>query len=324
MNRMYRMISVFCLTACSASAAVWAQDYPARPIRLVVPYAAGGVTDRIARGVAKKMAEGLKQPVVVDNRTGAGGNIGADIVAKSAADGYTLLFATNGPLAANKSLYAKLSYDPERDFAPITLLASVPYILAVNPTLPVNSVESLVRFLKQHPGEFNYASGGTGTAQHFAGGLFKAMAGVDIGHVAYKGEAPALADVLGGHVPMLFASIPAIVPHLKTSRLHALAMTSTKRNALLPELPTLSESGLSGYSVEPWFALAGPAGLAPETVEKINAAAVAGLKSDEMKQMLASIGGTAVGNSPAEFAAFIRTEIPRWASLVKQSGATAE
>jgi len=312
------------MLASLAAASVGAQDFPNKPVRLVVPYSAGGVTDTIARELAGKMSETLQQPVIIENRTGAGGNLAAEIVARLPADGYTIMFGTNGPLAANKTLYGKLNYDPQKDFSPITLLTSVPYILAVHPKLGVNDLPGLISLLKANPGKYNFASGGTGTAQHFAGEMFKTMAGVDIQHIAYKGEAPALNDLMGGHVPMLFASFTALLPHVKANTLRALAVTSNKRVPQLPEIPTMSEAGLSGYYIEPWFGLVGPAGIPPAILEKLHASAVAALKSQEMQNRLASIGASTIGNTPQEFAAFIDSEIPRWAKLVKDSGARAD
>ncbi|MGV3654808.1 MAG: Bug family tripartite tricarboxylate transporter substrate binding protein [Noviherbaspirillum sp.] len=319
-----RMVTAFCMMAGAAGVSFGAQDYPNKPIRLVVPYSAGGVTDTIARELANKMSEALKQHVIVENRTGAGGNIAAEAVARAPADGYTIFFGANGPLAANKTLYAKLNYDPEKDFSPITLLTSVPYLLAVHPKLGVEDLQGLIRLLKANPGKYTFASGGTGTAQHFAGEMFKSMAGLEIQHVAYKGEAPALNDLMGGHVPMLFASFTALLPHVKSNTLRALAVTSSKRLPQLPDVPTMSESGLSGYDIAPWFGLAGPAGMPPAVIEKIHATAVDALKSKEVQGRLASIGASTIGSSPQEFAAFIHSEIPRWAKLVRDSGARAD
>lgn len=301
-----------------------AQGYPDRPIRLVVPYAAGGVTDVISRAVAKQMSGHLKQPVVVENRTGAGGNIGTEMVARAAPDGYTIGIGTNGPLAANKTIYAKLGYDPEKDFAPVTLLFSVPYVLAVHPSVGVNDVGGLIALLKANPGKYSYAHGGVGTAAHFAGQRFVSMAGVKAGNIGYKGEAPAVNDVLGGHVPFGVASFSSLGPHLKSGALRGVAVTSSERTALLPDVPTLAEAGLTGYEIEPWFGLVAPAGVSPEVVRKLHAAAVAALKSPEVGTAVGGIGGRVIGNSPAQFSAFIRSEIPRWALLVREAGVKAD
>lgn len=319
-----RLAAMFCVLAGTAGASFSAEDFPHKPIRLVVPYSAGGVTDTIAREMANKMSEALKQPVIVENRTGAGGNIAAEVVARASADGYTIFFGANGPLAANKTLYSRLNYDPEKDFTPITLLTSVPYLLAVHPKVGVNDLQGLINLLMANPGKYSYASGGTGTAQHFAGEMLRSMAGLNLPHVAYKGEAPALNDLVGGHVPILFASYTALFPHVKSNTLRVLAVTSTKRMQQLPDVPTMEESGLNGYYIEPWFGLVGPAGMQADVIEKIHATATGALKSKEVQSRLASIGASTIGSSPQEFSAFIRTEIPRWAKLVKDSGARAD
>jgi len=303
---------------------VLAQAYPAKPIRLIIPYAPGGVTDVISRAIANKMGEHLKQTIVVENRTGAGGNIGTDLVAKAAPDGYTLGIGTNGPLAANKTLYAKLAYEPEKDFTPVTLLFTVPYAIVVHPTLGVDNVAGLIALLQTNPGKYSFAHGGVGTAAHFAGQRFVSMANVQAAGVGYKGEAPAVADVLGGHVPIGVASFSSLLPHVKSGRLRALAVTSKQRSALVPNVPTVAESGLTGYEIEPWFGLVGPAGIPVEIVQKIHAAAIASLKSPEVASAVAGIGGSVVGNAPTDFGAFIRTEGPRWGALVKEAGVKAD
>lgn len=301
-----------------------AQEFPSKPVRMIVPYAAGGVTDVISRSVAKQMGEHLKQPVVVENRTGAGGNIGTDLIAKAAPDGYTVGIVTNGPMAANKTLYAKLPYDPEKDFSPITLLFTVPYMVVVHPSLGVKNIEELIRLLKANPGKYSYAHGGVGTAQHFAGEQFASTAQVKLSSVGYKGEAPAVSDVLGGHVPIGIASYASVGHHLKSGDLRAVAVTTSQRSELLPDVPTLAESGLPGYEVYPWFGLAGPAGLPPAILKRLHEAAVASLKSPEVRKALGDIGGATGGNAPQDLARFISSEIPRWGAMVKQSGAKAE
>ncbi len=311
------LVAAFCTTAAQA------QDYPHKPIRLIVPYAAGGVTDVISRAIARQMSEQLKQVVVVDNRTGAGGNIGTDMIAKAAPDGYTIGIVTNGPMAANKTLYSHLPYNPETDFTPITLLFTVPYMVFVHPSLGVNNVQELVKLLKANPGKYSYAHGGIGTAQHFAGEQFATMASLKLNAIGYKGEAPAVSDVLGGHVPIGISSYTSIGSHYKSGGLRIVAVTTQQRSPLLPDVPTLDESGLKGYEVYPWFGLAGPAGMPPEVAKKLHEATVASLKSPEVQKAVGDIGGTTGGNSPQDFARFISSEIPRWGEMVKQSGAKA-
>lgn len=301
-----------------------AQEFPSKPVRMIVPYAAGGVTDVISRSVAKQMGEYLKQPIVVENRTGAGGNIGTDLIAKAAPDGYTVGIVTNGPMAANKTLYSKLPYDPEKDFSPITLLFTVPYMVVVHPSLGVKNIEELIRLLKANPGKYSYAHGGVGTAQHFAGEQFASSAEVKISSIGYKGEAPAVSDVLGGHVPIGIASYASVGHHIKSGDLRAVAVTTSQRSELLPNVPTLAESGLPGYEVYPWFGLAGPAGLPPAISKRLHEAAVASLKSPEVRKAVSDIGGATGGNASQDFARFISSEIPRWGAMVKQSGAKAE
>jgi tripartite-type tricarboxylate transporter receptor subunit TctC len=313
------------LAAALLASSAFAQGaYPNKPIRLVVPYAPGGVTDVVSRTIAKQMGEHLKQTILVENKTGAGGNIGTEAVAKAAPDGYTVGIGTNGPLAANKSLFTKMPFDAEKDFVPVTLLFTVPYVVFVHPSLGVSDVNGLVNVLKANPGKYSVAHGGVGTAAHFAGQRFVSMAKVEAGQIGYKGESPAVNDVLGGHVPIGVASFGSVMPHLKAGTLRAVAVTSAKRSALLANVPTLDESGLKGYEIEPWFGLVGPAGMPADVVAKLHEAALAALKSPEVMNAVGGIGGATVGNTPAQFTEFIRKEGPRWAQLVKESGVKAE
>jgi len=319
-----QLLATALLGASLLAAPVVAQTYPAKPIRLVVPYATGGVTDVISRAIANKMSENLKQTIVVENRTGAGGNIGTEFVSKATPDGYTLGIGTNGPLAANKTLYAKLPYDPEKDFTPITVLFTVPYALVVHPSLGVDTVAGLIALLQANPGKYSFAHGGVGTAAHFAGQRFVSMARVQAAGIGYKGENPAVSDMLGGHVPIGVASFSSLMPHIKSGALKAVAVTSRQRSTLLPSTPTLAESGLPGYEVEPWFGLVGPAGISADVVQRLHAAALASLRSPEVANAVSGIGGSVVGNSPVDFGAFIRTEIPRWGAMVKEAGVKPE
>jgi len=265
---LFACTSAVVLAALSPVAA--AQNYPTKPIRLVVPFPAGGTTDILARAAAQKLSEALGQQVVVDNRPGAGGNIGADIVAKSAPDGYTLLMGTVGTHAINPSLYTKMPYDHFKDFVPVVLVAGVPNVLVVTPSLPVNSVQDLIKLAKEKPGQINFASSGSGTSIHLSGELFKTMTGVEMTHVPYKGSSPALTDLMGGQVQLMFDNLPSALPQIKGGKLRAIAVTSTKRAPALPDIPTMAESGLPGFEASSWFGVLAPAGTPPAVVTRIN------------------------------------------------------
>jgi tripartite-type tricarboxylate transporter receptor subunit TctC len=297
-----------------------AQDFPKRPITLVIPFAAGGSTDLVGRLVAQKMSEGLGVTVVVDNRGGAGGNLGSAAVAKSAPDGYTILMGTVATHALNPLIYTKIPYDPVKDFAPISLLVTVPNVLTVSPSLPVNNVPELIALLKKEPGKYSYASSGNGTPLHLSGELFKAMAGVDIVHVPYKGAGPALIDVLAGQVPIMFDNLPSSTEHIKTGKLKGLAVTTKDRAPVFPDMPALSET-LPGYETYTWNALFAPAGTPPEVVAKLNAAANKAINDEATKAKLAEFSATVVGSTPEELAAHVTSELAKWAPIVKQSGA---
>jgi len=311
------------LVAGAAAAADTAQ-FPVKPIRLVVPFGAGSNTDVLARTVAVRMAEHWSQQVVVDNRPGAGGNIGADLVAKAPPDGYTILMDAVSTHAINPTLYTKLPYDPIKDFAPVTLITSVPNVLVVHPSLPAKNVPELIALAKARPGQLNYASGSTGSAGHLAGELFDSMAGVRMTHIPYKGAAPAVIDLIAGHVSLMFDNLASALPNIKAARVRALAVTTLKRSPLLPALPTISESGLRGFDVSTWFGIFAPAGTPPEIVAKLNAEVVRLLHTAEMRERLALLGAEPIGNKPEEFAAFIKTEIPKYAKVVKASGAKVD
>ena len=308
---------------CFATGAL-AQPYPNHPIRLVVPFPAGGTTDILARDAAPKLTEVLGQPVVVDNRPGAGGNIGADLVAKSQPDGYTLLVGTVGTHAINPSLYAKMPYDHVKDFAPVVLVAGVPNVLVVNPSLPVNSVADLIKLAKSKPGSVNFASSGNGTSIHLSGELFKTMAGVDMTHVPYKGSAPALIDLVSGQVQVMFDNLPSSLPQIKAGKLRAIAVTSLKRSPALPDVPTISESGLPGFEASSWFGLLAPAGTPPAVVTRLNAEVNKWLQSPEGREQLLAQGAQAAGGTPEQFVAHIRAETDKWAKVVKASGAKVD
>ena len=297
--------------------------WPAKPIRMIVGFAAGGSTDVTARIIAQALSERLGQPVVVENRGGAGGNIGADAVAKADPDGYTLLMATSSTFAANPNLYKTLPFDVQKDFAPITVTAFIPNLLVVNPSVPANNVADFIAYLKANPDKLNFASAGNGTSQHLSGELFNSLAGVRMTHVAYRGGAPAVSDLLGGQVQVIFAPLVEVIQQVRAEKLKALGITTAKRSPLLPEVPTILES-LPGYEVALWNGLLAPAKTPPDIIDRINRATIEALRSPEVKAKLAEQGSEPVGNTPAEFKAFIESELVKWRRLVEISGATVQ
>ena len=318
------LVCLLALLLSLAPAVTGAQSYPAKPIRIVVPFPAGGPLDVTARAIGQKLSEAWGQPVVIDNRPGAGGNIGADLVAKSAPDGYTILEGALSTHAVNVSLYGKMPYDPLKDFAPITLVATTPNVLVVNPGLPVHSVPELVAYAKAHPGALSFGSGSNGSAGHLAGELFKMEAGVDMVHVPYKGAAPALQGLLAGDTQLMFDNLASSTPQLKAGKLTALAVTTARRTALMPELPTLAESGLPGFDIYTWWGFLAPAGTPKEIVAKWNTEVVRILSSPEMKAFFAQQGAEPAPTTPDQFAELIRSEIPKYAKIVKASGAKVD
>jgi tripartite-type tricarboxylate transporter receptor subunit TctC len=296
--------------------------YPERPVQLVVPFPAGGSTDVVARIVAAKMGELLGHQVVVDNRAGAGGNVGAAAVSRAEPDGYTLLIGTVATHAINVSLYPKMPYDAVKSFAPVSLLVIVPNVLEVNPELPVKSVQELIDLLKANPGKYDYASSGIGTPLHLSGELFKSMAGVDMVHVPYRGAGPALTDLLGGQVKIMFDNLPSSIGHIRDGKLRALAITTATRSPAAPDLPTVAESGLPGYETYSWNALFAPAGTPPEVVDTLAQAAAKAVQDPAVKQRLADLSAEAVGTGPAELAQHVEAELAKWGPVVKASGAS--
>lgn len=301
-----------------------AETYPARPIRLVVPFPPGGPTDVLARIVATRLAEKLGQGVVVDNKPGASGMIGADMVAKAAPDGYTLL-ANASIHVINPSLYAKPRYDAIADFAPIGNLADVPLVLVVNPQVPARSVQELIALAKSAKPPLSFASSGNATAQHLSGEAFKATIGADsMQHIPYKGSSPALTDLVGGQVQLMFDSLPSSQPFIKSGSLRALAVTTSRRSSALPQIPTLAESGLPGFNFSTWYGMWAPAATPPAIVQRISREIAAIVRQPEVRQQFLALGAEPVGNTPEEFGAFTRSELAKWAQVVKQSGAKVD
>jgi len=318
--------ALFSAAAAMLTIAVPAQaaDYPSRPVTLVVAFPPGGPSDVLARIVGKKMEELLRQPFVIENKPGAGGNIAADFVAHAKADGYTLLMGNNSILATNESLYKKLTYSPQKDLMPITLIGTQANILVVNPNVPAHSLKELIALCKAQPGKINFASSGYGAAAHLAGELFKAEAQVDIVHVPYKGAAPALQDVIGGRDQMMFATAASVLGHIKGGKVRALAVTTLKRTAAMPDLPTMDEAGLKGFDASTWHGLVAPAATPPQAVATLHDAAVKALHDAGVQASLGRLGVDIVGGTPDEFKAYIAAEIPKWTAIVKASGATMD
>ena len=303
---------------------VAAQPWPTKPIKWVVPFAPGGTTDILARTIGEKLSVTLGQPIIVENKPGAGGGVGAEQVAKSPPDGYTIMGGTISTHAINASLYKNLPYDPVRDFAPITLIVRVPNMLVVNPDVPAKDVRELIALLKANPGKYSFASSGNGTSQHLSGELFKVMTGVEMQHVPYRGSPPALADVVGGQVTMTFDNITTAWPLVKGGKLRALAVTTAKRSPIAPDVPTLAESGLAGYEIGSWQGVFAPAGVTAEIVKRFNAEIVRIVNAPDVRQKLVDMGAEPASNTPEEFAAMVKTEVAKWADVVRKSGATVD
>ncbi|MFL6566736.1 MAG: tripartite tricarboxylate transporter substrate binding protein [Burkholderiales bacterium] len=309
--------------ACAATAAL-AQTFPEKPIRFVVGFTPGGPSDILARALGQKLGERWNQQVVIENRPGAGGNVAAEAVARSAPDGYTWLLGNNSILATNQSLYRSLGYDPVRDFAPVSLVAVQPNILVVNPQLPVKSVMELISFAREHPGKLNYASSGSGAAAHLAAELFKTMAGIELVHIPYKGAQPALTDVIAGQVQVMFATSASVIPFIHAGKLRALAVTTARRSASVPDLPTVAEAGLPGFEAVTWHGVVVPAATPAPLVERLNRDIVGALAQPDLRERLAGLGAEVQAGTPREFADYIASEIPKWSKVVRDSGAKIE
>ncbi len=322
MNTVSRgFVSLLCLLAAAPAPA---QTYPAKSVRMVVPFAAGaGSNDIMARLIAQKLTDGYGQQFVVDNRPGASGIIGTDIVAKAQPDGYTLLMMSL-TFTVNPSLFSKLPYDTIKDLTPVTMVASAPLMLVVNPSVPAKSVAEFIAYAKANPGKLNFGSGGPGTTPHLAGEMLKTMAGIQVTHIPYKGGAPALADLVGGQIQFMCENIPGTLPFAKAGKLRALAVTDLKRSPLLPELPTLDESGLKGYQIVGWNGLFVPAGTPLAIVNKLYDGVGRALAMPDVKDRLAIMGADGVGDTPQHFTAFIKAEIPKWGKVVKDAGLKVE
>ena len=322
MKRARAIVAV--LTALWAiNAVAQSERYPLKPVRLIIPVAPGGGTDFLGRLLAQKLTDNLGQPFVVDNRSGAGGSIGALAVAKADADGYTLILGYTASHGINPAL-SKLPYDPVTDFSPISLIATAPNLLVVHPAVPVKSVQELIAYAKARPGQLRYASSGSGSAPHMSGELFNYMAGTTMIHVPYKGNGPALTDLLGGHIELTFASMPSAMPHGKSGRLRMLAVTGLKRAPQLPEIPTVSESGLKGFNTDQWYGVLAPPRAAAALVTKLHKEVVAAIKNPEVTARAEAQGFDVLGSTPAEFAAHIRAEVTKWTKLVKDIGIKPE
>ena len=308
---------------CTATLA-GAQQFPSKALHLIVPFPPGGGNDTVARAIAQQLGPDLGQPVVIDNRPGAGGSVGAELAARAPADGYTLFLAGVGSHAVNPNFHRSLPYDAVKDFAPICLVASAPSVLVVNPALPARTLAEFTAYARANPGKLNYASNGNGSAAQLAAVLYETMADVRMVHVPYKGIAPAMTDLLSGEVQLMFGTIVALVPHIQARKLRALAVTSKKRSALVPEVPTLAESGLPDYEAGSWYGILAPAGTPREVIERLHSAIVKALKQPDVSKRLAAEGAEPIGSTPEEFAAHIKAEIARVGSVVRAAGIRIE
>ncbi len=324
MKSISRRVVLIAGSAAILSSAARAEGYPERPVKIVVPYPAGGSNDIIARVLAQKLGEREGQSFIVESRAGASGNIGAEVVATSAADGYTLLVTAPPPLTTNVALYKSLPFDPATAFAPVALLATVPIVLMVHPSLPVNNVQELIALAKTKPGTLNFGSSGIGSTNHLAGELLKSMTGIDIVHVPYKGAAPAMNDLIAGHIPMMFDNMPGVLPQVKGGAVRAIAVAGAHRATALPDVPTVAESGVPGFEAFSWFGMVAPAKVPAATLEKLQGDVTAILATPDMKSRLADLGAEPGTVSGAAFDKFLAEDTAKWAKVIQVSGATME
>jgi len=325
MRKTITLLAILC-ASCNAATAIAqsSMQYPAKPIRMIVPSAPGSGPDIMARTIAQKLTEAWGQTVVVEARPGAGGIIGSEAVAKAPADGYTLIMGNAGSHSVNPSLYSKLPYDPLKDFAPVALVSSAPNILIVHPSLPVKSAKDLINLAKARPGELTFGSGGNGSTAHLSGEMFRTMAGIKLVHVPFKGAPAAVLGVMTGEISMAILNLPPALPHVRSGRLKALGVSTSKRSAAVPDLPTIAESGLPGYAATAWYGVLAPAGTSREIILKLNAEIVKSLRNDEVKKRIAADGGEVIGSTPEEFTAVMKTDIAKWAKVVQASGARVD
>ena len=318
---MSRIMSISAVTLLSVMAAANAQTYPAKPVRIIVPFPPGGGTDIVARAVGQKLGEALGQTFVIDNRSGAGGTVGSETAAKAPADGYTLAMATSSTHGVAPSLYTKLGYDPVRDFAAVTLVATTPFVLVVHPSLPVKTAGDLIALAKRQPGKLNYASAGNDSSNHLTVEMFNMMAGVKMTHVPYKGSGPALVDLMAGQVDLAINDMSSLLNFVNAGKMRAVAVTSTARNPALPNVPTVAASGLPGYDAEAWYGVIAPIKTPAPITAKLQEEIVKAMRVSDLKERLHTQGLDAVGNSQAEFLAYMQRDIAKWAKVVKASGA---
>ena len=317
-------IGAIALAAATLSLGAAAQAYPTKPITIVVPFSAGGTTDILARLVGQYLTTELGQPVVVDNKAGAGGNIGGALAAKAPADGYTLFMGTVGTHAINAALYKKMPFDHVKDFAPLSRVANVPNLLVAHPSQPFKTVPEMIAYAKANPGKINFGSPGTGASPHLSGELFKSMAKVELTHIPYKGSAPAVSDLLGNQIAIMFDNMPSVIPHVRSGKLRAIAISTAKRSPELPDVPTIAEAGVPGYEAVSWFGLFAPAATPKPVLDKLSTALSKVLANPEVQKKISAQGGETVNETPAQFAAFIRSETTKWGKVVKESGATVD
>jgi tripartite-type tricarboxylate transporter receptor subunit TctC len=319
-----RTIAAACAALIGLGGVAAAQDYPSRPVKIVVPFPAGGSNDIIARILAQKLSERMGQQFVVENRGGAGGNIGAEAVASSEPDGYTLLLSAPGPLTSNMALYKNLPFDPTKAFAPVALIAQVPIVLMVHPSVDVKNVKELIALAKAKPGTINFGSSGNGSTNHLAGELLKSMAGINIVHVPYKGAAPAMNDLIAGHIPVMFDNMPAVLPQVQGKKVNAIAVAGARRASAMPDVPTVAESGVPGFDASAWFGLVAPAKAPPAVLKKLEGEVAAILKMPDVQKRFTELGAEPGNVSGAAFGKFLADETVKWTKVIQTSGAKVE